>query len=144
MRAPLGGSPRLTQVVRRNMRARISRRSLIVFFVLLLLPGFLLPNPGDYWTWYAITGACALVATFMDPRWYRVVGCASIATKSAIAALLLLLLALVAFRGNAKQIVLPVRFNRVGTPTLLGMPLSHPGIRGSDDAVKSAARPAAG
>ena len=127
--------PWLSFVVRRKMSARISRPFLMAFFVLLLLSGFLLPAPGDYWPWYAITGTCALVATFLGPRWHRVVRCACVATRSAIAALLLLLLALVAFRDSAKRIVLPVRFNSVGTPTLLGMPLSHPGIRRSVFAV---------
>ena len=43
------------------MRTRISRVSLLVFCVLLVLSGFLMSVQGDYWPWYAIMAGFALV-----------------------------------------------------------------------------------
>src|SRR5580765_7022198 len=56
------------------MHTRISKISLIVFCVLLLLSGFLLSVPGKYWPWFAIMAALALVPCAVGPRWYRFAG----------------------------------------------------------------------
>src|SRR5207249_3583278 len=53
-----------------------SRAFLIAYLVLLLLSGFLLSTPGDYWPWYAVTGTCAAVAIVAGPLWHRLIGCA--------------------------------------------------------------------
>ena len=61
------------------MNARVSRAFLIAYSVLLLLSGFLLSTPGNYWPWYAVTGTCAVMAIVFGPRWHRVVGGACVA-----------------------------------------------------------------
>lgn len=105
------------------MNARISMTFLTAYFVLLLFSGFLVSAPWDCWAWCAITGTCAVVAIWFGPRWHRVIG--------GVCAALVLLLALVAFHGNGNGLVLPVRFNRTGTPTFVGVPLSHQAVRRS-------------
>ena len=52
---------------------------LIVFLVLLVLSGFLLSIPGEYWPWFVITGGCAVVSAVLGPRWYRIAGVAGTA-----------------------------------------------------------------
>jgi hypothetical protein len=46
--------------LRPRMGARISKISLIVFVVLLVLSAFLLSVAGDYWPWYAVMSAFAV------------------------------------------------------------------------------------
>jgi hypothetical protein len=52
---------------------------LIVFLVMLVLAGFLLSIPGEYWPWFVITGWCAAVSAVLGPKWYRVAGIAGTA-----------------------------------------------------------------
>ena len=52
---------------------------LMVFLVLLFLSGFLLSVPGEYWPWFVITGACAVVSGVLGPRWCRIAGIAGTA-----------------------------------------------------------------
>ena len=56
------------------MSIRISKISLIVFVVLLVLSCFLLSVAGDYWPWYAVMSAFAVVPLVIGPRRYRVLG----------------------------------------------------------------------
>lgn len=56
------------------MKARVSRMFLIACGILFLLGGMLLSAPGDSWPWYAITGACAVVAVVVGPLGYRIAG----------------------------------------------------------------------
>jgi hypothetical protein len=52
---------------------------LIVLIVLLVLSGFLLSIPGEYWPWLVITGGCGVVSTVLGTRWYRIAGIAGTA-----------------------------------------------------------------
>lgn len=45
---------------------------LIVSLMMLVLSGFLLSIPGEYWPWWVITGGCAVVSAVLGPRWYRI------------------------------------------------------------------------
>uniref|UniRef100_A0A7C4QN52 Uncharacterized protein n=1 Tax=Schlesneria paludicola TaxID=360056 RepID=A0A7C4QN52_9PLAN len=56
------------------MSIRISKISLIVFAVLLVLSGFLLSVAGGYWPWYAIMSVFAVVPVVVGPGRYRVMG----------------------------------------------------------------------
>jgi hypothetical protein len=56
------------------MSIRISKISLIVFAVLLVLSFFLLSVAGDYWPWYAVMSVFAVVPLVLGPRRYRVMG----------------------------------------------------------------------
>jgi purine-cytosine permease-like protein len=56
------------------MSARISKISLIVFVVLLVLSGFLLSVAGEYWPWYAVMAVFAVVPLVVGPRYYRLLG----------------------------------------------------------------------
>ena len=56
------------------MSARISKISQIVFVVLLVFSAFLQSVAGDYWPWYAIMSAFAVVPLVVGPRRYRLVG----------------------------------------------------------------------
>ena len=56
------------------MSARISKISLIVFVVPLVLSAFLLSVAGDYWPWYAVMSAFAVVPLIVGPGRYRLVG----------------------------------------------------------------------
>jgi hypothetical protein len=56
------------------MNARVSKISLIVFIVLLVLSGALLSVPGDYWPWYAVMSVFAVIPLFIGPRRYRIMG----------------------------------------------------------------------
>ena len=58
----------------RVMRIRISRISLIVFAVLLVLSGLLLSVVGDYWPWYAVVSVFAVVPLVVGPGRYRLIG----------------------------------------------------------------------
>ena len=53
--------------------------SLIVFVVMLVLSGFLLSVAGEYWLWYAITAAFAVVPIVVGPRRYRIMGAIGLA-----------------------------------------------------------------
>jgi hypothetical protein len=66
------------------MHARISRISLIVFTVLLVLSGFLLSVPGDYVVWYAIMVPFTIVPLALGPRWYRVGGACALALSAVL------------------------------------------------------------
>ena len=56
------------------MSARISKISLIVFVVLLVLSGFLLSVAGDYWPWYSVMSIFAVVPVFVGPNRFRIFG----------------------------------------------------------------------
>jgi len=56
------------------MNARISKISLIVFVVLLVLSAFLLSVAGEYWPWYAIASVFAVVPLVVGPGRYRLIG----------------------------------------------------------------------
>lgn len=56
------------------MKKRISKFSLIVFVLLLVLSGFLMSIPGHYWPWYAIMSAFAVVPLVLGPGRYRIMG----------------------------------------------------------------------
>jgi len=56
------------------MNSRISKISLIVFVVLLVLSFSLLSVAGDYWPWYAVMSAFALVPLIIGPDRYRKMG----------------------------------------------------------------------
>ena len=56
------------------MSARISKISLIVFVVLLVLSASLMSLPGDYWHWYAVMSAFAVVPLVVGPGRYRLIG----------------------------------------------------------------------
>lgn len=53
---------------------RISKISLTVFVLLLALSFSLLSIAGDYWPWYAMMSASAVVPVVAGPRRYRVMG----------------------------------------------------------------------
>ena len=56
------------------MKARISKISLIVFGVLFVLSLFLLSVAGEYWPWYAVMSAFAVVPIVVGPGRYRLIG----------------------------------------------------------------------
>lgn len=56
------------------MSTRISKISLVVFAVLLVLSAFLLSVAGDYWPWFAVMSVFAVVPLVVGPRRYRVMG----------------------------------------------------------------------
>jgi hypothetical protein len=56
------------------MSARISKISLIVFLVLLVLSAFLLSVAGDYWPWYSVMAIFAVVPVLVGPNRYRIFG----------------------------------------------------------------------
>jgi len=56
------------------MSARISKISLIVFVVLLVLSAFLLSVAGEYWPWYTVMAVFAIVPLVVGPRRYRLIG----------------------------------------------------------------------
>jgi hypothetical protein len=56
------------------MSTRISKISLTVFVVLLVLSAFLLSVAGDYWPWYAVMAAFAVVPLVVGPGRYRLIG----------------------------------------------------------------------
>jgi hypothetical protein len=62
------------QSTKEIMRARISKNSLIVYAVLLLLSGFLLSVPGEYWPSFLIIGLLAVPPIFLGPPKYRLLG----------------------------------------------------------------------
>ena len=61
------------------MSARISKISLIVFALLLVMSGFLLALPGDYWPWYTVMSAFAAVPLAAGPNRYRLMGALALA-----------------------------------------------------------------
>ena len=56
------------------MHARISKISLIVFAVLLVLGGFLPSVAGEYWPWFAVMAIFAVVPIVIGPRKHRLIG----------------------------------------------------------------------
>jgi hypothetical protein len=56
------------------MSMRISKICLIVFVVLLVVSRFLLSVAGDYWPWYAVMSAFAVVPLVVGPGRHRVLG----------------------------------------------------------------------
>ena len=66
------------------MSARISRICLIVFVVLLVLSAFLLSVAGDYWPWYAIMSAFAIVPLVVGPGRYRLIGALALVLSVAL------------------------------------------------------------
>jgi len=68
------------------MHTRISKISLIVFVVLLVLSGFLLSVPGNYWPWFAGMLVLAVVPAAVGPRWYRVGGIGGVVLSVALIA----------------------------------------------------------
>jgi hypothetical protein len=56
------------------MSARISKISLIVFVVLLVLSTFLLSVAGEYWPWYSVMAFFAVVPIVVGPNRYRIFG----------------------------------------------------------------------
>jgi hypothetical protein len=58
--------------------ARTSRIFLITYLVWLVLSAFLLSIPGDYWPWYAIMAALAVVPVLVGPARYRLLGVAAL------------------------------------------------------------------
>ena len=56
------------------MSARVSKISLVVFLVLLVLSAFLLSVAGDYWPWYSVMAIFAVVPIFAGPNRYRIFG----------------------------------------------------------------------
>jgi len=56
------------------MSTRISKISLTVFVVLFVLSAFLLSVAGDYWPWYAVMSAFAVVPLVVGPGRYRLIG----------------------------------------------------------------------
>jgi len=56
------------------MHTRISKISLIIFAVLLVLSAFLLSVAGDYWPWYSVMAFFAAVPVVVGPYRYRIFG----------------------------------------------------------------------
>ena len=53
--------------------------ALAVFTVLFVMSFFLLSAAGDYWPWYAVTAAIAVVPVVVGPLRYRLIGTAALA-----------------------------------------------------------------
>ena len=66
------------------MKARISGISLIVFAVLLVLSAFLNSTAGDYWPWYAIMSALAVLPISVGPGRYRLIGVVALVLSFAL------------------------------------------------------------
>lgn len=62
-----------------TMNICISKISLVVFVVLLVLSFFLLSVVGDFWPWYAVMSAFAVVPLVAGPRRYRLFGAIALA-----------------------------------------------------------------
>jgi hypothetical protein len=56
------------------MSARISKISLVVFMLLLVLSAFLLSVAGDNWPWFSVMAVFAIVPIFAGPNRYRIFG----------------------------------------------------------------------
>ncbi len=56
------------------MSARISKISLVVFVVLLVLSAFLLSVAGNNWPWFSVMAIFAIVPVFVGPNRYRIFG----------------------------------------------------------------------
>src|SRR5690349_12910914 len=61
------------------MRARISKVCLVVFAIMLVLGSFLLSTAGNYWPWFAVTAAFAVVPVIIGPRFHRLLGAGALA-----------------------------------------------------------------
>jgi hypothetical protein len=68
------------------MRARVSKISLVVFVLMLILGGFLPSVPGDYWPWFAVAAVFAFVPAVVGPRWHRRIGIGGLALSAALIA----------------------------------------------------------
>jgi membrane protein implicated in regulation of membrane protease activity len=68
------------------MRARISKLSLILFVVMVVLGGFLLAVPGNYWPWFAVTALFAAIPFLLGPRRYHWAGLAGLALSALLIA----------------------------------------------------------
>jgi hypothetical protein len=66
------------------MSARISKVSLVVFVVLLVLSTFLLSVAGDYWPWYEVMSVFAAVPLAIGPGRYRLIGGIALALSVAL------------------------------------------------------------
>lgn len=60
------------------MTARISKISLTVFIVLLVLSFFLLSGPGDYWPWYLVMAPFGAIPAIIGPSKYRIYGAVAV------------------------------------------------------------------
>lgn len=56
------------------MHARISKISLTIFAVMLVLGGFQLSVAGEYWFWFAVTAIFAVVPVVIGPRKHKLIG----------------------------------------------------------------------
>jgi hypothetical protein len=68
------------------MKARISRISLIVFVVLLVLSGGLLSVPGNSWPWYVVMSPFAIVPLVVGPGRYRLLGAIALVVSGVLIA----------------------------------------------------------
>ncbi len=66
------------------MNERISKISLIVFVVLLVLSVFLLAAPGNSWPWYAVMSVFAAVPLAVGPGRYRRMGAITLVLSSVL------------------------------------------------------------
>ena len=66
------------------MNERISKISLIVFVVLLVLSVFLLSVPGNSWPWYAVMSVFAAVPLAVGPGRYRRMGAIALVLSSVL------------------------------------------------------------
>jgi len=56
------------------MKEKISRISLIVYVILLILSAFLASSPGGRVGWFCIMGLFAIPPIIAGPKWYRIIG----------------------------------------------------------------------
>jgi hypothetical protein len=66
-------------------RATISRVSLVVYMVLLVLSGFLMSTAGGRVVWFCVMGLSSLPALVAGPRKYRVLGIVALLAAMAMA-----------------------------------------------------------
>jgi len=60
------------------MNARVSKISLILFVVLLVLSGGLLSVAGRYWPWFLVMSGFAIIPLVVGPSRYRIWGAAAL------------------------------------------------------------------
>ncbi len=66
------------------MSARVSKISLIVFVVMLVISSFLLSVAGEYWPCYAVAAPFAVVPIVAGPRRYRIWGAIGLALSAVL------------------------------------------------------------
>ncbi len=66
------------------MRARLSKISLTVFAVMVLLGAFQLSVPGNYWPWFATVTPFTILPIIIGPRVYRLAGVAGLALAAVL------------------------------------------------------------